>query len=182
MLQIREPIVSIHVLSGPNLHSAKSNKPCLTQCHSPQLPRALASGDRLVLTGIMHLADVLGFKGRIRESWAAAQSSHGSYLPWISYICPSDTYSVKCHMLDFENIEVEFLECAGVKIGKNPIPGGLPTSVRKHHNGYTVSLRFQCCKSYDGLSFAAEEDRQASMTSRTRQRFPQRKPDSQVAF
>lgn len=85
-------------------------------------------------------------------------------------------------MLDFENIDIEFLECAGVKIGKNPIPGGLPTSVRKHRDGYTVSLRFQCCKSYDGLSIAAEEARQASMMSRTRQCFPQRKPDPQVAF
>lgn len=49
----------------------------------------------------------------------------------------------KGYMLDFENIEVAFLKCAGAKIGKNPIPGGLPTSVRKHDNGYTVSLRFQ---------------------------------------
>lgn len=68
MLQIREPIVSMHVLAGPNLHSAKSNQLCLTLCHSSQLPRALASGDGLVLTGILHLADVLGPKGRIRES------------------------------------------------------------------------------------------------------------------
>lgn len=67
MLQIREPLVSSNVLSGPNLHSAKSNKPCLTLCHSSQLPRALASGDGLVLTGILHLADVWGPKGRIRE-------------------------------------------------------------------------------------------------------------------
>lgn len=85
-------------------------------------------------------------------------------------------------MLDFENIDIEFLECAEVKIGKNPIPGGLPTSVKKHRDDYTVSLRFQCCKSYDGLSIATEKARQVSMMSRTRQHFPQRKPDSQVAF
>lgn len=40
------------------------------------------------------------------------QSSHCFYLLWISSICPSGTFSIRDHMLDFENIKVEFWECA----------------------------------------------------------------------